>query len=309
MADCSEIFSRFNYNISLRPFEKLYLRKARKSITTKIINNFSGKSQIPKVEFKPQGSYTMDTIIRPLNGEYDIDIGIYFKFTSNNREDWPIPQTVSGWVYDAVKKHTSTLPENKTTCVRVIYKPISPGSDFGYHVDLPIYGEYIDWWGDKYIVIGMNDERQWNQKSDPLAFTDWFNKKCLKNEKDRKQLIRIAKYLKAWKDFQVKDIKMPSGMIITIIAAKNFQPHDRDDIALCKTLDEIYFNLSWGFWVTKPVEPGNDLVASSIFSSRRKEFFMEKLKELRDDAQKSIKTDSSSEAISIWQKHFGNRFS
>jgi hypothetical protein len=308
MADCSEIFARFNSNISLRPFEKQYLRKARTSITTRIINNFRTKPQIPKIEFKPQGSYTMDTIIRPLNGEYDIDIGIYFAFPSNNIEDWPVPQSVSGWVVEAVKTHTSTPPENKTTCVRVTYKPVSPGSDFGYHVDLPVYGKYTDWWAEKYTVIGMNDERQWNQKSHPLAFTDWFNKQCLKNEKDKKQLIRIVKYLKAWKDFQTKDIKMPSGMILTIIAAKNFQFDDRDDIALCKTLDLIYFNLWWGFWVIKPVEPGNDLVDSSIFPSRRKKFFMQKLEELRDDAQKALDSTSNSEAISIWQKHFGDRF-
>ncbi|HWZ23537.1 MAG TPA: hypothetical protein VNW06_12830, partial [Cytophagaceae bacterium] len=170
------------------------------------------------------------------------------------------------------------------------------------------YGKYTDWWAEKYTVIGMNDERQWNQKSHPLAFTDWFNKQCLKNEKDKKQLIRIVKYLKAWKDFQTKDIKMPSGMILTIIAAKNFQFDDRDDIALCKTLDLIYFNLWWGFWVIKPVEPGNDLVDSSIFPSRRKKFFMQKLEELRDDAQKALDSTSNSEAISIWQKHFGDRF-
>lgn len=308
MANCNNLFLQFNKNITLIPSERKYLRKARTTITTKILNNFSAKKHIPPIEFKVQGSFTMDTIIRPLNGEFDIDIGIYFKFPTGDRSQWPVPQTVSGWVYDAVKTHTSTLPENKTTCVRVTYKPIVPGSDYGYHVDLPIYGEYTDWWGDKYKVIGLNDERQWNQKSNPIAFTEWFNKKSLKNENDNKQLIRIVKYLKAWKDFQTKDIKMPSGMIFTVIAAKNFQPHERDDIAFYETINEIYSNLWWGFWVTKPVEPGNDLVDSNVFSPRRKEYFMERLKQLRDDARLAIRSDSNEEAIYLWYKHFGERF-
>ncbi len=308
MADCNELFLRFNDNITLIPSEKKYLRKARTAITTKILNNFSAKSQIPPIEFKVQGSFTMNTIIRPLNGEFDIDIGIYFKFQENDRDQWATPQTVSGWVFNAVKNHTSIPPENKITCVRVTYKPITPGSDYGYHVDLPIYGEYENWWGSRYKVIGMNDNRQWNEKSDPLAFTEWFNEKCLKNEKDKKQLIRIVKYLKAWKDFQTKDIKMPSGMILTVIAAKNFQPHERDDVALYNTLNEICSLLWWSFSVTKPVEPENNLVAENIFSSRRKVFFMERLRELRDDAYSATRCDSSDEAISLWQKHFGERF-
>lgn len=308
MADCSEAFSRFNTEISLRPYEKIYLRKARTSVTHRIVNHFKSKSQIPSIEFKPQGSYTMDTMIRPLNGEFDIDIGVYFKFPSNDRSTWPIPQTVSGWIAEALKNHTSTLPENKITCVRVTYRPVTPGSDHGYHVDLPVYGEYIDGWGDKYKVIGMNDERQWNEKSNPLAFTKWFSKRCLKNEQDRKQLIRIVKYLKAWKDFQMRDVKLPSGMIFTVIAAKNFIPYERDDMALYKTLDEIYFLLWWGFWIVKPVEPKNDLVDSTLFSLRRREFFMSRLEALRDDAAKAVRSNSTEEAFHLWQKHLGDRF-
>ena len=308
MANCNELFYNFNENITLTHSEKNYLRKARSAVTTKIINNFSSKKHIPPIEFKVQGSFTMDTIIRPLNGEFDIDIGIYFKFPSSDPDKWPVPQTVSGWVYEAIKNHTSTPPENKTTCVRLSYKPISKSSDHGYHVDLPIYGECKDGWGDQYKVIGINDDRQWNEKSDPSAFTKWFDAKCLKNEKDRKQLIRIVKYLKAWKDFQTKDIKMPSGMILTIVAAKNFQPNERDDIALYKTIDEIHFNLWWGFWVTKPIAPGNNLVAEQKFSTKRKEFFMERLMKLRNDSRLAINSDSYDESSSLWRRHFGNRF-
>jgi hypothetical protein len=305
MSDCSELFKKFNEEITLRPSEIRFLRKARTTITKKIKSDFSSKPQIPPIEFKVQGSFTMDTIIRPLRGEFDIDIGIYFKFPSHDKEDWPVPQTVSGWVFDAVNGHTSTLPKDKITCVRVPYKPI-PGSDYGYHVDLPIYAEYKDWWGDYYKAIGMNDERQWNQKSDPLAFTEWFNQKCLENKTDWKQLIRIVKYLKAWKDFQTGTTKMPSGIILTILAAKNYVPKLRDDVVLYKLLYELHFLLWWDFSIMKPTQPKNDLVEK--YSDARRLFFMARLKEFRDDAYTAIESESKEESVALWQKHFGDRF-
>src|ERR1700756_4935855 len=110
MADCNDLFRKFEREISLRSTEIKFLRKARTTLTTRIKNSFSGKEQIPPIEFKVQGSFTMDTIIRPLNGEFDIDLGIYFKFPSLDRDTWPTPQTVSKWVYDAVDGHTSIPP-------------------------------------------------------------------------------------------------------------------------------------------------------------------------------------------------------
>lgn len=248
----------------------------------------------------------MNTIIRPLNGEFDIDLGIYFKFASLNRDAWPIPQTVSKWIYDAVYNHTSTPPENKITCVRVKYKPINPQNDFGYHVDFPIYGEYEDFLGERCKAIGLNDVRKWNQKSDPAAFAIWFDSKCQKNTSDRKQLIRIVKYLKAWKDFQSSEIKMPNGIVLTILAAKNYVPGDRDDMVLCKLLDEVYFLLWWDFSIIKPTSPKNDLVES--YTESRKRNFMGRLRQFRDDAKKALSTEDKSEAARIWHKHFGDRF-
>lgn len=306
MADCNDLFRKFEREITLRPTEIKFLRKARTTLTNKIKNSFSGKEHIPPIEFKVQGSFTMDTIIRPLNGEFDIDLGIYFKFPSLDRDTWPTPQTVSKWVYDAVNGHTSIPPENKVTCVRVTYKPINPKSEYGYHVDFPIYGEYENFWENRYKVIGLNDDRKWNQKSDPSAFGDWFDSKCLKNTGDRKQLIRIVKYLKAWKDFQSSDIKMPSGIVLTILAAKNYVPKDRDDVVLYKLLEEVHFLLWWSFSIMKPTAPENDLVEN--YSDTRRQNFMNRLREFRDDAEKAISTEDNSEAAGIWRKHFGERF-
>lgn len=307
MANCADLFLKFDQSISLSPTEKRFLRKARTAITNKIVNKFNIKAQIPSVSFKVQGSFTMNTIIRPIDGEFDIDIGVYFDFQDNDRDNWPTPQTVSGWLHEAVMKHTTTEAENRTSCVRVIYKPINSENEYGYHVDLPIYGTYRNFWDNQFTVIGMNDKRNWNEKSAPSAFTGWFNGKCLKNTSDKKQLIRIVRYLKAWKDFQQGEIKMPNGMILTVLAAKNFEPKETDDEALYKILEEVHFLLWWDFSIIKPVQPENNLVAT--FSVRRKEYFMSKLKEFRDDAKKALQVESKQVATKLWQKHLGQRFS
>lgn len=306
MADCTDNFSGFNKTISLLPVERNYLRKARRVITDRIRTNFKSRKQIPAFEFKVQGSYSMGTIVRPLEGDFDLDLGIYFKFPSNNRSEWPIPQTVSGWVLDALKNQTSTTPENKTSCVRVSYKPVVPGKDYGYHIDIPIYGRYTGSMRKSHTVIGFNDERQWDEHSDPTGFTDWFNEKCSKNKDDGKQLVRLVRYLKAWKDFQTGAVNMPSGMIMTVLAGKNYYPKVRDDITLYKMLDEIYFRLWWGFWIEKPTAPENNLVKG--ISDRKREYFMERLKEFKDDAYTAIHSDSKEEAMKLWRKHFGDRF-
>jgi hypothetical protein len=152
----------------------------------------------------------------------------------------------------------------------------------------------------------MNDKRRWNEKSAPIAFTNWFNGKCLQNTSDKKQLIRLVRYLKAWKDFQQSEIKMPSGMILTVLAAKNYKPEETDDKALYKILEDIHFLLWWDFSIVKPVQPENNLVAS--YSTKRKEYFMNRLKEFRDDAYRAMNESSKEEAVKLWQKHFGLRF-
>ena len=96
-------------------------------------------------------------------------------------------------------------------------------------------------------------------------------------------------------------------MLLTVFAAKKFEPDDRDDIALYKVLDGICRSLYWwGFTLTKPVEPENNLF--EFLSSKQKDNFKDKVTKFRDAAYKAIHEDSKVEASKIWQKQFGNRF-
>src|SRR5690242_20570493 len=112
MADLSNHFKNFSKTISLTKTDRLYLRKARTNITRKLQTHFSEKS-LPAIEFKSQGSLTMNTIIRSLHDPFDIDIGLYLKNQGNDPDNWPRTETVSQWNVSALSDHTSFKPINK----------------------------------------------------------------------------------------------------------------------------------------------------------------------------------------------------
>ena len=309
MANCSSDFKEFEKNISLTKSDRRQLRAARTAIVKKIKVYFKSNPNCPQVEFIPQGSFTMGTIIRPMNGEFDLDIGVYLRGYSNWQRDWPKPETASMWLYNALKDHTSTLPVNKRTCIRIVYKPTASNKKVGYHVDLPIYIEYENLLDNKYTRIGINGDTQWSEKSDPVGFTNWFIDMCKLNAKDKEQLMRLVKYAKAWKDEKSAQIKFPSGIALTVLLAKNYSPHERDDYAFYDTMRKAYNSLYGIFYVSaiyKPVEPGNDLL--NRLTERQKEKFVELLGLMVDDAKLAINENDCAKALNHWRNHLGIRF-
>ncbi|MBA3970555.1 MAG: hypothetical protein H0X46_00095 [Bacteroidetes bacterium] len=310
MADCSNTFLKFNTAISLNKTDRKYLRSARKAVTGKIRTYFEQNSHCPKVEFIAQGSFTMGTIVKPLSGDYDIDIGVYLRELSDYQSGWPTPEAASKWLINALQNHTSTSPINKKTCVRIIYQPITKDREVAYHVDLPIYVQYLNFWDNKRTRIGIIGETQWSDKSDPVGFTKWFIEKCQQNDKDKNQLIRLIKYIKAWKDFKGQTSKFPSGMVLTVLLAENYKPNDRDDLAFYETIRKAYNSIDGLFVVMceiyKPVEPYNDLTEK--LNSNQKKVFMKCFEELVDDGKLAIEESNQEKSMLLWCKHFDSRF-
>ena len=79
MANISPAFKNYDKRISLSKTEREYLQNARNAVTDKIKAYIENNSDVPKVEFIEQGSFTMGTIIKPLSGGYDIDVGVYLR--------------------------------------------------------------------------------------------------------------------------------------------------------------------------------------------------------------------------------------
>lgn len=304
MADLSKHFLSFSKAISLTKTERLYLRKARSTITRKIRQYFT-EYGLPAVEFKVQGSYTMNTIIKALQEPFDIDIGLHLRNQGNDTDKWPRPERISQWIVNALRDHTSFKPINKRKCVRVQYRS---GSEIAYHVDIPVYIGLNTWSGEE-TRIGSMGENQWNQRSDPEGFNKWFLKKCEENQNDKNQLIRLVQYIKAWKDHNSLHTPMPSGMALTAIMAKKFVPDKRDDLSFKETIRACYNSLEWTLWVNyieSPVQPYNNLTKK--LTSNQMRSFLDRLGILVDDMKAATSSTDAAISLNLVKQNFDSRF-
>lgn len=301
MANCNNIFTEFNSTIRLTDTRKASLKVSRNELRKKIRKYFSeNRPDEIKPKFKGQGSYIMDTIVNPIPRTitiegvektqliYDVDDGVYF-IGDERIEDRKSIQTYHNWIVDAIDGHTSIPPIDKNTCVRTVFAD-------GHHIDMPIYYKQND------VPELAHKKKGWID-SDPKEFADWFNEKANRLP----QLRRIVRYLKAWKDyreFQRVDKKMPSGLILTILAYNNYYVHERDDISLKETLVNIENALLHSFTCYRPTTPaGEDLLDGYV----NKDYFLDKLRAFIKDAKLALEVKNQRSACELWQNHFGSR--
>lgn len=320
MANAHELFQHLNRAIKLTDEKRTTLIGVRDSLRKRMKSNYL---QIPvrerkelDLDFQSQGSFVMDTIIKPLNDDFDLDDGVYFQSPLPEKEK-PLPQIFHDWVIRAIDKdnnYESVI--DKATCVRVQYRQ-------GFHVDLPIY------YAENYYSPFLAETKKGWLLSNPVEFIAWFEEKAQSGfqkaflyeslkyvepyekwltdiRKKDSQLRRLVRYMKAWAD--VKRNEMPCGIVMTILVAENFAVNDRDDIAFKDTLVSIrYFLQSNGFKCPRPTTPlGEDLFAGT--SEKDKQYFMSALNSLIESANNAVFAQNEKDACKQWEKHFGSRF-
>ena len=286
MANCHNLFEKFDKDELAIPKNKLSdLMKSRDALRTRILDHFAEQHPDYKPTFFIQGSYKMKTMIRTEEDTCDLDDGIRFL-----QEPDVSGTTLQTWVRDAVDGQTSTPSVHKTKCIRVIYAA-------EYHIDLPVYYKLNN--ESPHLAVKNSD---W-EDSDPEEFIKWFQRKA----DDGPQLRRIVRYLKAWCDHKTNGSpKMPPGLVMAILAAKNMIYDDRDDVALANTLSAVNDILKSSFTCIMPSSPYDDLFAG--YSDSRKNNFLTKLAAFSDEAQAAIDDASRYEASKKLRKHFGQRF-
>lgn len=301
MANNNDQFKAFHDEIKATKTRKETLRKNREALRAKIRKYFENNHEdYIQPKFCWQGSFAMNTILNPIKdedglGAYDLDDGIYF--ISDNESDKKDLEWYHQEIYEAVKDHTSKGAEDNAPCVTVLYAD-------GHHVDLPCYFMITD------DIPQLSHRKTPWIKSDPKGLRDWFNEEC----SNKTNLKRIVRYLKAWCDYikNEKDKKMPTGCILTMLAAEHFaEPEEdgREDVQMRDVLVNMYNALSAddGFHCYRPTEPKDDLFEG--YSQKRKKDFLDELKSFKEDAERAVNCKNPHTACLKWQKHFGDRFS
>ncbi len=217
-----------------------------------------------------QGSYEMGTGVKPISGDYDIDVGVVFGL--GRFAEFPPVKTVKRWVYDAVKAHTSSVTW-KEPCITVQYQS---GGEPAYHVDLAVYGK--DAYGVLYLARGKEHglDLRW-ERCDPLGLTTAVGNRFA--GEDAAQFRRAVQYLKRWKDvhFSSEGNAAPVGIGLTLLAHNGFTPtrtgypSSYDDLPALRSLVDVIsasFAPKWAQTGTMyrivaktPVEPRDDVFA------------------------------------------------
>ncbi len=328
MANVQPQFAEFSRAIRLGRFdEETILREKRDIIRKRIEDRLpevleAHAEEAAEFSFKDQGSYAFGTGVKPLDGDYDIDQGIYFMLTKSDYND---PVVLKSRVFEALDGHTKEV-RVRQPCVTVFYE--QAGEPI-YHVDLAVYvSDSLA--GSPPYVLGQgrihSDQanRFWEDSDqDSLSATilDRFA------ETDRNQFRHVVRYLKRWKDnnFSAGGHAAPRGIGLTVAIWEEFQAvyQDRlagkhDDLAALRyavdamlrrfapVWDEQELAYSHRLVAKLPVRPYNDLFGR--MTNMQMDGFEQKLKSLRDALEGAHDAVDPVEACKKLRKTFGDDF-
>ncbi len=330
MAEIQKQFEEFNEAIRLKQYEdNATLREKRDVVLKKLKQRlkvlFEEKDESPpKYTTFDQGSYKLGTGVKPLTGDFDIDVGLLFEV---DREDHPDPVVVKQWVFDALDGHTKKV-ELRRPCVTVFYQS---GEEPLYHVDLAVYSA-ADSNSDNKTCLGKGKQASlpenciW-EEADPDGLITVLSGKY--SGDDWEQFRRCLRYLKRWKDlkFPADGNAAPVGIGLTIAAYNWFYPKHKvvdayagqtsaDDLgALLDFVDAMYRNFRSVFRdgeridrleAKLPVAPYNDVFEK--MSDKYMAQFKEKLQKLAVALDEASKEADPVEACRKLQKFFGEDF-
>ena len=325
MANLQKQFEQYHDAIKLKRInEEAILIEKRDIIRSVLKENLPGvfanhgeENLVPK--FYDQGSYEMKTGVKPLDGDYDIDQGVYFPTSKTNGAYSEDPILLKERVFEALDEHTSKVLIRRP-CVTVFYQK---KGEHIYHVDLAIYSD-----GDNntdgldYLAMGKqnsgDDYREW-QRSNITVLKEILFKRFANNEVARKQFRRIIRYMKRWKDlnFSSEGNNAPRGIGLTISAHEGFVAkytdiiaNKPDDLVALRGLVDYMLNnfvsstkYENGQFITVrrltailPVEPHTDIYAR--MSDSQMQSFEDKLKNFKAALDKAVSEVDTADACS-----------
>lgn len=314
MADVQTQFNKFHDSIKLSDVdENETLRTKRDALIDDLRAHLPG--DVPSFTWFNQGSYAVGTGNDPPDGNYDIDVGLFFACT---RSKYPNPVDLKKKVRDALSRYNRTVVIRRP-CVTVNYMR---DGEIDYHVDLAIYVKRTE---DACLDLALGkensdkDNRSW-QLSDPKGYIAAI---CAKHADDaRAQFNRCVRYLKWWRDVKIGCGASLRSVGLTSAAYYWFAPfadaisgRHIDLVALRKlvrTMLSIFTLISRGgqnfhrLKVQMPAQPYDDLLAKMTDADQ--ESFYNKLNSLADALEQAEKEPLPEVACKLLQQQFGDKF-
>ena len=302
-------FYKFNQAIRLGwNDEQSILRERRDVILVRLRERFIG----PSFDSFNQGSYEIGTGVRPVDGDYDIDVGLRFNAT---RSDWPDPIDLKQRVASALSGYTIEI---RRPCVTVRYQ--RRGEQL-YHIDLNVYLRDPADETMLYLAIGkVGDARplkEWRH-TDPLALSAAIDRR-FPDADAREQFRRTVRYLKRWKDihFSSEGVAAPTGIALTAAAWERFspatevdrvskKPHFTDLRAISALVRSIVQNANPRLVARFPAPPYDDLFAR--MNDEQMDVFKRKLAKLAETLESALECSDDATTGALLRRAFGDDF-
>ena len=244
-----------------------------------------------------QGSYALDTLIKPVddNDEYDADIQIVMNPTPRwEPKDYvlAINRTLAG------NKTYADKLRLKTRCVTVDY-----AGDF--HLDtVPRVTS-----GGKHYVCNRHDNKF--EETDGNGYREWFNGKNHITGGNLKKVVKLLKYLRDHKNsFTAKSI------LLTTLAGDMIRESDKGTAAVSTVADTLETVLSRmdNYLQQHPNMPEikNPVLPTENFNRHWEQLryanFRDRIQSYAHTAQQAQAEASADKAIKLWQDLFGDKF-
>ncbi len=324
-------FNKFNKKIYLTSHSEGY-KKAKekdKSIFEDIKCAFK-KAGYPVIDSFMQGSFAVNTAINSLDGDFDIDRAIVID-AEKAPADPVAPKKV---IKEVLDQRNFKDPKIKKPCVTADYKSIN------LHIDYTVYKKETSFFGDTYyLAVGKNGScdanKEWSE-ADQKGLIEWIDSVddfVLGAMAKRKQLKRLIRYMKRWRDvnFTSEGVRKKIFSIgLTIMIKEQYSPNtfsadvDDDLEALKNTVDEIleadYISAPWGtddyrVYVRLPKVPKRDVFQHKVEGGVADGSDLNvgtqlrnKLLKLRQELQKASDETDERKQCEILNKVFGDDF-
>lgn len=297
-------FTRFHERIRHEQSgERGLLRDRREALTARL------KEVLPQ-ELKPrtfdQGSYKLQTGVKPLAGEFDIDFGLVLE----------CPRTFFSGPVEAKERVRAALLQGsrrvriRRSCVTVEYTDKELGD---YHIDIAVYVKEPH--GEMFLAKGKEHskpEYKFWEPAAPEELTELVNGRF--SGLAVGQFRRCVRYLKRWKHVNF-ETKFPYSIALTIAAYDSFEPALRgflddepDDAQALAALTRKMLDAAEGgrLVVKLPVSPRVDLMERLAPSQMQR--FLERLQALNAALDVARKTEDAEAALQTLREQFGPEF-
>ena len=256
------------------------------------------KSQLPRYQgIDRQGSYGLDTLIRPVHDddEYDADIQVVMN-PDPNWEAKDYLQTLHG-----------TLAQNANYAGNIVLRTRCVTLTYARQFHLDVVPRITE--GDTHFIC--NRETNCFEPTDGTGYRTWFSGKSRITRVNLKRAVRLLKYIRDRQDNYVA-----RSILLTTLAGNFIHPSDRGRESVRTVADTLTTVLTRmdGYLqqqstmpeINNPVLPSEDF--NRHWDPSRYAHFRERIHAHAEIAEKALASRSIEDSIRNWKRLFGEAF-